>query len=200
MDTPYPRDITAEVVRAFREKNLGIGLYYSWWDWHDPDCRSDKRNMFCDPHATEVSDADRWQRFMGRVQEQLRELSTNYGELFEISFDCSVPQIAWPELVKAVNMVRGLQPSTMFRERGIGPYGDFTTPEHWIPPDPLKKPVGMPWEAIEPIGTRWAYQPRDQYKSKEWLLATLIDAVANQAGTHARSFSNGEWKVPKRND
>ena len=178
MDTPYAYDITAEVVKAFRKRNLGIGLYYSWWDWHDPDCRSDKRNMFYDPRVTDISDASRWQRFMGRTREQLRELCTNYGDLFEISFDCSLPQSVWPELVKTVELARQLQPSTMFRERGIGPYGDFTTPEHWVPPDPLKKPVGMPWEAIECVGSRWAYQPHDDYKSKEWLLGTLIDIVA----------------------
>ena len=178
MDTPYPRDITAAVVQAFRKKSMGVGLYYSWWDWHDPDCRSDKRNMFYDPNSTGQLDAQRWQRFMERTREQLRELCTNYGELFEISFDCSLPQSVWPETVKTVEMARTLQPSTLFRERGIGPYGDFTTPEHWVPPDPLKKPVGMPWEAIESIGTRWAYQPNDRYKSKEWLLGTLIDVVA----------------------
>jgi alpha-L-fucosidase len=178
MDTPYPHDITGALARAFRQRGLGVGLYYSWWDWHDPDCRSDKRNMFYDPQTTEASDADRWKRYAVRVQEQLRELCTKYGELFEISFDCNMPQSVWPETVKIVEMVRRLQPSCMFRERGIGPYGDFTTPEHWIPPDPLKKPVGLPWEAIESIGTRWAYQPNDEYKSKEWLLGTLIDIVA----------------------
>lgn len=178
MDTSYPRDITGELARAFRDKGMGVGLYYSWWDWHDPDCRSDKRNMFYDPNSTGELDAQRWQRFMDRTREQLRELCSNYGELLEISFDCSLPQSVWPETVKVVELARQLQPTAMFRERGIGPYGDFTTPEHWIPPDPMKKPVGMPWEAIESIGTRWAYQPNDEYKSKEWLLWTLIDVVA----------------------
>lgn len=197
METPYARDITAEVVGAFRKKNLGIGLYYSWWDWHDPDCRSDKRNLFYDPQATEVSDAERWQRFAGRVRDQLRELCANYGELFEISFDCNLPQSVWPQTVKIVEMARELQPHTMFRERGIGPYGDFTTPEHWVPPDPLKKPVGMPWEAIEPIGTRWAYQPCDQYKSKEWLLSTLIDVVAKGGNFMPGVSPMANGKFPK---
>jgi alpha-L-fucosidase len=74
--------------------------------------------------------------------------------------------------------VRELQPDVLLRERGIGPYGDFTTPEHYVPEDPFKKPLSMPWEAIEQLGTRWAYEPNDEYKSKEWLLNTLIDVVA----------------------
>jgi alpha-L-fucosidase len=197
MDTPYQRDITADVVQAFRKKNLGIGLYYSWWDWHDPDCRSDRRNMFYDPNSTGEQDEQRWRRFMARTREQLHELCTNYGDLFEISFDCSLPRAVWPETVKIVEMARDLQPSTMFRERGIGPYGDFTTPEHWIPPDPLKKPVGMPWEAIEPLGTRWAYQPQDQYKSKEWLLGTLIDVVAKGGNFMPGVSPMANGKFPK---
>jgi alpha-L-fucosidase len=197
MDTPYPRDITGEVVQAFRKKGLGVGLYYSWWDWHDPDCRSDKRNMFYDPNSAGEPDAARWQRFMDRTREQLREISTNYGELFEISFDCSLPQSVWPETVKAVELARTLQPSAMFRIRGIGPYGDFTTPEHWIPPDPLKKPVGFPWEAIEPIGSRWAYQPHDEYKSKEWLLGTLIDVVAKGGNFMPGVSPMANGKFPK---
>jgi hypothetical protein len=65
-DTPYPRDITAALVQAFRKRDLGVGLYYSWWDWHDPECRSDTRNMSYDPHSTGELDAQRWQRFMDR--------------------------------------------------------------------------------------------------------------------------------------
>jgi tRNA 2-thiouridine synthesizing protein E len=28
-------------------------------------------------------------------------------------------------------MVRQLQPEALFRHRGLGPYGDYMTPEHW---------------------------------------------------------------------
>ncbi|HEY3770801.1 MAG TPA: alpha-L-fucosidase [Candidatus Angelobacter sp.] len=178
MDTLYPKDIVAELARAYRKRNLGVGLYYSWPDWHDPDFQGDKHSMFYDPRSTRESDPQRWQRFINRIREQVRELCTNYGDLFEISFDANLPQAVWPETVKIVEMARTLQPSVMFRERGIGPYGDFTTPEHWIPADPLKKPLGMPWEAINQLGTQWAYTPNDTYKSKEWLLGTLIDVVA----------------------
>jgi alpha-L-fucosidase len=134
--------------------------------------------MFYDPASTKASDPAQWERFMKRVQQQIHELCSNYGELFEISFDADLPQAVWPETVKTVEMARSLQPNVMFRERGIGPYGDFTTPEHWIPEDPLSKPLTMPWEAIEPLGSRWAYIPNDNYKSQEWLLLTLIDVVA----------------------
>jgi alpha-L-fucosidase len=69
----------------------------------------------------------------------------------------------------------------MFRNPGIGPYGDFTKSEDLAAQDPMNNPLGKPWEAIETLGSRWAYQPNDVYKSREWLLETLIE-VASRGG------------------
>jgi alpha-L-fucosidase len=178
MDTPYKKDIVGALARAFRQRGLGVGFYYSWPDWHDPDFRWDKRNMFYDPNYTKESDPEHWNRFLERIRQQVRELCTKYGSLVELSLDGNLAEAAWPDTVKAVKLVRQLQPDVLMRERGIGPYGDFTTPEHYVPDDPFTKPIAMPWEAIEQLGTQWAYQPNDEYKSKEWLLGTLIDVVA----------------------
>lgn len=178
MDTPYKKDIVAELAQAFRSKGLGVGFYYSWPDWHDPNARFDPKSMFYDPTYTRQSDPAHWQMFLDRVREQVRELCSHYGSLMELSLDGNLAEGAWPETVKIVEMVRGLQPNVLLRERGIGPYGDFTTPEHFVPDDPFKKPLAFPWEAIEQLGSRWAYQPDDEYKPREWLLQTLIDVVA----------------------
>jgi len=195
MDTPYPHDIVAAVAAAFRKRGLGVGFYYSWPDWHDPNFRWDAHNMFYDPHYSRTSDPEQWQQFIDRIREQIRELSSNYGDLFEISFDGNLPQGAWSETVKAIELARQQQPGVMFRERGIGPYGDFTTPEHWIPQDPFAELLGMPWEAIEQLGTQWAYTPNDSYKPKEWVLRTLIDVVAKGGNfmVGISPMANGEF-------
>ncbi len=195
MDTLYEHDIVAALVQAFRKRGLGVGLYYSWPDWHDPNFRWDKHNVFYDPQYSKKSNPEHWQQFIDRLREQVHELCSNYGNLLEISFDAGLPQEAWPDTIKIVEMARDLQPNVMFRNRGIGPYGDFTTPEHWVPKDPLKKPLPMPWEAIEQLGTRWGYQPNDNYKSKEWLLATLIDVVAKGGNymTGVSPMANGRF-------
>ena len=178
VDTPYKKDIVAALARAFRTKGMGVGFYYSWPDWHDPNFRWDKQSMFYDPQYTMESDPVHWKLFLDRIRQQVHELCTNYGDLVEMSLDGNLAESAWPETVKVVKMVRELQPNVLLRERGIGPYGDFTTPEHYVPQDPFKKPFAFPWEAIEHLGTRWAYEPNDEYKPKEWLLSTLIDVVA----------------------
>ena len=46
MDTPFHKDIVGALVNAFRERGLGIGLYFNWTDFHDPDFLGDNRSPF----------------------------------------------------------------------------------------------------------------------------------------------------------
>ena len=49
-----------------------------------------------------------------------------------ISFDTGgipMPEDAFPDIVETIKMARQLQPDCLFRNRGIGAYGDFDTPE-----------------------------------------------------------------------
>lgn len=179
MDTPYKKDIVAALVKAFRKRGMGIGFYYSWADLHDPNARWDQRNMYYDPHYSKESNPQEWQEFIDRETATMRELCTNYGKIDLIEFDDGFPKSAWPDMIRIVKMIRTLQPNALLRDRGLGPYGDFSTPEHWVPENPSDKRVGeKPWEAIEEVGRRWAYQPNDEYKPKEWFVTTLVDSVA----------------------
>lgn len=178
MDSPFQRDIVGETVAAFRRHHLGIGLYYSNVDWNDYDQRFVPQNFFHDPAYTPQSDPAGYRRAIARQTEQLRELSTHYGKVDQFDFDAEMPQDLWPDMVRMIKMVRQYQPDALFRSRGLGPYGDFETPEHWVPSGPDDPRLNRAWQAIEPIGTRWAYQPHDTYKSREWVLGTLIDCTA----------------------
>jgi len=176
MDTPFRRDVLQELAAAARQRGIGVGLYYSNQDWFDPDQRFLKDHMFYDPQFNILRDAGAHARMVRRQRLQLRELCTNYGAIQQIDLDAGWPQALWPDIVSIVKEVRRLQPQVLLRERGIGPYGDFTTPEHWVPKS--KDEVPRPWQAIETLGSRWAYQPNDTYKPKEWLVATLVDCCA----------------------
>lgn len=111
-----------------------------------------------------------------------------------LSFDQGLPPTAQPEVVKIVKMARALQPDVMMRNRGIGRYADYANPEHWVPhglADP--RVAGIAWEAIDPLTTRWAYQPRDKIKSKEWLLATLWASALLSNGGRAATDSSSRF-------
>ena len=198
MDTPYKKDIVAALAQAFRKRGMGIGFYYSWPDWHDPDSRWDKKNMFYDPRYTQESDPEHWKVFLDRIRQQLRELCTNYGNLMELSLDGNLAEFAWPETVKMVQMVRELQPNVLLRERGIGPYGDFTTPEHYVPEDPFKKPLAFPWEAIETIR-----QPLGLSAERRIQVETMASQCVDKRRSkgrelHARRLPDGKREISTR--
>lgn len=48
-----------------------------------------------------------------------------------------------------------------------------------MPTGPDDSRLSMKWEAIEQIGTDWAWSPQANYKPMDWILNTLIDCVAN---------------------
>jgi alpha-L-fucosidase len=208
-ETPYRKDVLAQLVAAGRKHNIGIGFYFSHENWLDPDFgwhRFDASNVRYDnPGFDEASDPERWKRFIEKERLQLRELATRYGPLDDISFDCSWPKEAFAELVDIVKMVRRHQPTVMMRNRGIQQYGDYGTPEQNIPqgadPSSAKAAAGaegraMPWQLIYHIGRGWGYLPNDEYQSKEWMLATLIDVVA-KGGNMQVGFgppASGKWQ------
>lgn len=179
MDTPFKRDITGEIVTAFRNRGLGVGLYYSNTDWTDPSQRGAVEfHMRYNPEVTLEKYPQVYQQAYERQKAQLQELSTWYGPVQQFGFDHGLPKEMWPKTVEMIKMVRKNQPNALFRHRGLGPYGDYQTPEHWVPQDPDDPRLNKPWQAIEHLGTRWAYQPNDTYYSREWILRTLIDCAS----------------------
>src|SRR5579875_891344 len=92
MDGPYRKDIVRAVVEAGRKKGLGVGLYYSHVDWHDPAFAWDPFNQYYDPGFTPQSDPERWRTFIDHERQQLKELMTEYGRIDYLDFD-----IGWPE-------------------------------------------------------------------------------------------------------
>jgi alpha-L-fucosidase len=199
MDTLFKRDIVGELVTAFRKKKLGIGLYYSNIDWNDPNFRWDKGHRLYDPNYGPKTHPEEWAAFIARQKMQLQEIFSNYGEIDQIFFDASWPLAALKEMEEIILMCRKLQPNCMMSDRGLGPYGDFTSPERWIPSgdedNRLEKRSQKLWQVCDPIHSSWAYLPGDKYKTKQELLRNLIDAIS-KGGTYVFAVSpmpNGKF-------
>jgi alpha-L-fucosidase len=204
-ETPYKKDIIGEVVRAGRANGLGVSLYYSHIDWHDWDFGWDDGNkggefaqhgvgnFWYDPKFTKESDPKRWAAFIKKERDQITELLTWYGPIDTLCLDMRWIDAAQEEANGVAKMARKLQPQIMMRNRGIGDYGDYETPEGEIPEDPSK--VNRPWQVIYPCGTGFSYKKHDKYKPKEWVLESLIDIVA-KGGNFQVGFGpdpNGKW-------
>jgi alpha-L-fucosidase len=180
-ETPFARDLIGELAKSARAHQLGVSLYYSHIDWHDWDFGWDNqfgcRNFWYDGTFTKKSDDPaRWAAFIQKERDQITELLTSYGPIDTLCLDMSWTREAQEDCYGIAKLARQLQPNIMLRNRGIGAYGDYETPERQIPEDPNK--VNRPWQVIYPGGNNFSYSQNDTYKPREWVLESLLDTVA----------------------
>lgn len=141
----------------------------------------DRWNPLSDKTYTPETDPASYARFAQRHREQIREILSRYGNVDMVCLDMALPDFCWPEVKETVLMARRLQPDVLFRDRGIGAYGDYTTPENWVPKSAglTDKRVDRPWMVIHTLSGQFAYDPDgSRYKPGSWILANLIDIVA----------------------
>jgi alpha-L-fucosidase len=82
----------------------------------------------------------------------------------------------WPQMRQEMKDFRKIQPEVMFRARGIGNYGDYYTPEGFIPGS--VENTDMPWFVIYPYGKSFSYVKNDEFKGVAWIINSLTDIVA----------------------
>ena len=156
MNTPFHRDITAEVFRAFRAQGLKVGVYFSPDDFH-----------FLYTHGKVISrrrpgvTPPEYPALLKYDQAQLHELMTNYGEINVVFLDGAAEglrELCWK-----------LQPNVVVTR------GALQTPEQYIPGVPLKGA----WESNLTVGTQWQYKPTNEtYKSGTEIIDDLIQTRA----------------------
>lgn len=198
MESPFRRDIVAELCAAARRYGLRIDLYFSHPDWYDADFRPYVYHPLQTPHAAELGRIDagtlakrhgrsvvtapdptpgETARMVARHRAQLRELLTNYGPIDMLCLDMWLGPSVWPELKKTIKELRTLQPHVMLRARGIGNYGDYYTPEGFVPG--AKENTDMPWMVIYPLARSFSYDANaTHYKGAKWVVDNLVDAVS----------------------
>jgi alpha-L-fucosidase len=178
MESPYHRDIVKEVTEAAHRHHLKIDLYFSHPDWYDADFRPFAFHPLTN-RLDRAANPEQWNHFVQRHRQQLTELLTRYGKIDLMCLDQYFDQTAWLDLRETIKTIRHLQPDVMFRCRGIGNYGDYYTPEGFVPG--AKENTDMPWMVIYPLAGEgvWSYEPDGaKYKDGAWIVHNLVDAVA----------------------
>ncbi len=197
METPFKTDVVKELCDAAHKHRLKIDLYFSHPDWYDADFRpyayhplQTAASMTADTDnlreriksgnhftvAPEPSSVE-LMRMMARHRAQLAELLSNYGKIDMIGLDQWLGPAVWPQLRETIMYLRTIQPDVMFRARGIGNYGDYYTPEGFVPGS--KENTDVPWFVIYPLGRSFSYDPdAAQYKGSRWIVQNLVDIVA----------------------
>lgn len=197
METPFRRDVVKELCAAGHKRNLHISLYFSHPDWYDADFRPYAESPVQVPSAAQLdpewhplppgSTSKTWvapdptpeqvARMMNRHRAQLEELLTNYGEINMLSLDQWLGPKVWPQLRETLLQLRTLQPNVMMRARGIGNYGDYYTPEGFIPGS--QSNTNTPWMVIYPLAQGFSYDPEPaNHKGAKWIVDNIIDTAA----------------------
>lgn len=203
METPFRRDIVRELSDAAHKSGIKIDFYFSHPDWYDADFRPYVEHPLQVPSSAKLmlpkdlkrtakdygahpvivpdpTDAE-VTRMMARHRAQLVELLSNYGTIDMMCLDMYLGPRVWPELRETILKLREIQPNVMLRDRGIGNYGDYYTPERAIPQS--LRVSSKPWFCINPLGTDFSYDPvASNYKGTEWIIHNLVDTTAKGGG------------------
>jgi alpha-L-fucosidase 2 len=157
MNTPFGRDATAEIVKAFRDEGLAIGLYFSPDDFY---YLHEKKKVIARPPHRGVSPQEN-PDLLAYDQAQVRELLTKYGPIDIVFIDGVAEGLR--------ELVWELQPNAVITR------GAMETPEQRLPGVPLDRP----WESCITMGTSWQYKPtHEEYKSETELIELLIETRA----------------------
>ena len=128
---------------------------------------------------------------VARHRAQLTELLTRYGPIDMMCLDIFWGPKVWPQLRETILKIRQLQPDVMLRARGIGNYGDYYTPEGFVPAS--KEATKMPWFVIYPLGSSFSYESdAAKYKGAGWIVRNLIDATAKGGNFMVGVGPNGQ--------
>jgi alpha-L-fucosidase len=199
-NTPYGKDLVAQLSAACKDRGMPLGFYYSPPDMHHPAFRDTSKlaaeNWNGEPARPE------WPLYLDYMQLQLTELLTKYGPVVLIWFDGLNHQEKF-DGIRFLELIRHLQPTTLVNDR-IGVPGDYQTPEQFIPngiptkdvrfnavdtsiQQTLKPTVPKPedfqlWETCMTINNTWAYNMHDrEFKSSQFLIRGLVE-VASRGG------------------
>ena len=192
MNSPYGRDILKELSDECHRRRFPLAIYYSPIDRHCPLYPS-IGNSYENPqfYPGDTPDMD---KYIEHIKGHVRELCTNYGELYAFWWDGGGHLNHHDESVN--ELVRELQPGILINNRGFSE-GDFRTPERdWYEFVNTDRFFEVPTEACQSIGTEsWGYRKDEDYYSVRYLMESM-DKIFAKGGNYllnAGPMKNGRF-------
>lgn len=174
LKTPFGRDITGELMSAFRAAGISPGLYFSpddFW-WLIQNGKQVQRNLASVYPSNNPG-------LMQHDQAQVRELMTKYGTIDTFFIDGPADGLR--------DLVWDLSPKTVVTRGGIA------TPEQFVPGVPLDGA----WESNLTMGTSWPYKPTNEtYKAGKELIETLVEVRAKGGNLLLNIGPNSDGEIP----
>lgn len=169
-------NIAKEVFDAYRNKGFMIGCYFSKPDWHskwfwNPYYATPNRRI----NYKKQQHPDWWQNYRKFTQNQLNELTTDYGNIDILWLDGG--WITGEEIGLDTILVnaRKRNPGMISVDRTIrGKNENYQTPEQGIP----AKQLDIPWESCITLSHAWGWTPNAKFKSPNKVIGILSEIVA----------------------
>lgn len=177
---PFGKDprhnIAKEVFTAYRNKGFMIGCYFSKPDWHskwfwNPYYATPNRRI----NYKKQQHPDWWQNYRKFTQNQLNELTTDYGNIDILWLDGG--WITGEEIGLDTILVdaRKRNPGMISVDRTIrGKNENYQTPEQGVP----AKQLDIPWESCITLSHAWGWTPNAKFKSPNKVIGILSEIVA----------------------
>lgn len=169
-------NIAKEVFNAYRNKGFMIGCYFSKPDWH---CKWFWNPYYATPNRRinykKQQHPDWWQNYRKFTQNQLNELTTDYGNIDILWLDGG--WITGEEIGLDTILVdaRKRNPGMISVDRTIrGKNENYQTPEQGIP----AKQLDIPWESCITLSYAWGWTPNAKFKSPNKVIGILSEIVA----------------------
>lgn len=207
--TPYGKDILRQVVDAFRQEGLRIGLYHSLIDWNHRDFTIDIYHPLCKhPDKDKLNAGKNMANYREYLHRQTREILSNYGKIDILWYDFSYPGSEggkghedW-DSQNLVELIRSIQPEILLNNRlDLPGSGDIITPEQSTPENPIVDESGNPvvWEGCQTFSGSWGYH-RDEmtWKSEKQCIDMLINHVSRNGNLLMNVGPNGRGEIDSR--
>ena len=173
-NTPYGKDTLKMLADACHKHGMGLSLYYSCPDWHHANGYNPATTHQWKAHVENGIDHAPYLEY---VREQVRELCSNYGELYTFYWDIP-PKIKDPSFNQ---MIRELQPQILINDRGYDT-GDFSTPEREYQAADGARFTRMT-EACNSLGEQsWGYRANEDFYSMRHLISSIDRMMAMGGG------------------
>ncbi|MCF6177237.1 MAG: alpha-L-fucosidase [Victivallaceae bacterium] len=203
-NTPYGKDITAELVVAFRAKGLKIGFYHSLVDWRHPHYIPDGEHPDGKNGQTEFLDRD-LTIYRDYLYKQVEQLLTDYGKIDLLFFDYTSKykeSSEW-QAERLLELIYSLQPEILVNDRlsyDKTPvfYGDYCTPEISLPnQQPVIDGKAVDWETCMTLNNNWGYNATDQaFKDPNTVIRSVIHCASMNGNLLLNVGPDAMGKIP----
>jgi alpha-L-fucosidase len=177
--TPFKRDIVAELADACQATGIRLGFYYSIGDWHHPefDPYYSNRNGF---HYSPNPDAN-ISKYMKYMYNQIEELCVKYQPSlfwFDGSSGFRPPErkriLGQQDLVDLLHSYGAISNSRLGDDDSLRYVDYLSMGDNQTPPGN----IGIPFEAAGTMNESWHFKAGDEdYKSSAELLERLVKIV-----------------------